>query len=653
MSRFAVLFLVAPLALLVGAAATAQPGRDTPLADTLVVTAAARAEDARLAGQRVTVITADDIARTPAASLDELLRTAAGVDVTSRGAFGVQSDLSVRGSTFGGVLVLIDGVRFNDPMTGHFATDFPIPLDEIARIEVLRGPAAARYGPDAVGGVVHVITRTAIGMPVSALALRAGTHGFRETRIAVGTGGAARLGLAAASAMANGETVPGINGQPMRFRDGRDVRARFERRSYTAALASDRVARGAVRAMARYGYDDRDFAAVRFYTPFASDTAFEATTTHWAQVAAESGAESGAMSTGRTTWRVDLGARLHRDAYVYNAATPANRHTSRQAVATATATHRLSPALTVDAGLSGLVRGISSNNLGRHGGSMIGAFAQASATGGGVAGRAALRLDRDDIFGTEVTPSASVAYAAARWGASASAGRAVRAPSFVERYINTELARPRGRDLGTPALEAERAWSADAGIDVRPAPGLALRATAFGRRTDGLIDFVRVAGDSVFRAANLREQTVRGLETEADVRRGPVRLSLAYTFLDVTTSPIAAGARAKYALLNARHSVQATASVRLLGAEVAVQSLWRDPIDGPAAPMTAPPAPQAPPPRPTTPYMLHNVRVAYAVVLAGRVLPLSVEVRNVFDVRATEVFAPLPGRWWIVGLSLR
>ena len=648
MSRFAALFLLAPVVLLAAARpAAAQTEREAPLADTLVVTAAARAEDARLAGQRVTVITAADIVRTPAASLDELLRTAVGVDVTSRGAFGVQSDLSVRGSTFGGVLVLIDGVRFNDPMTGHFATDFPIPLDEIARIEVLRGPAAARYGPDAVGGVVHILTRTAVGMPVSALTLRAGANGFRESRIAVGTGGAARLGLAAASAMADGETVPGLTGQPMRFRDGRDVRARFERRSYSAALASDRLfgdaeGRGAVRAMARYGYDDRDFAAVRFYTPFASDTAFEATTTHWAQLAAESAAEPGAMSTARTAWRVDVGARLHRDAYVYNAATAANRHTSRQAVATATATHRLSPALTVDAGVSGLVRGITSNNLGRHGGSMVGAFAQASATGGGFAGRAALRLDRDDTFGTEVTPSASVAYAAARWGASASAGRAVRAPSFVERYINTELARPRGRDLGTPTLEAERAWSADAGLDLRPLPGLSLRATAFGRRTDGLIDFVRVPGDSVFRAANLREQTVTGLETEADVRRGPVRLALAYTRLGITTSDLAAGATAKYALVNARHSVQATASARVLGAEVAVQSLWRDPIDKAAKA-----------PRQTTAYMLHNVRVGYAVAVAGRVLPLSVEVRNIFDVRATEVFAPLPGRWWIVGLSLR
>ncbi len=455
-----------------GAAAPAAAQPPGPLADTLVVTASARAEDARLAGQRVTVITADDIARTPAASFDELLRTAAGVDVTSRGAFGIQSDLSVRGSTFGGVLVLIDGVRFNDPMTGHFNTDFPVPLDEIARIEVLRGPAAARYGPDAVGGVVHVLTRTAVGLPTSALRLAAGTHNLRETRIAVGTGGPARLGLAAASLEADGQTVPGIGanaGAPMRYADGRDVRARFTRRSYTAALANDRFRMGALgraRALARYGYDDRDFAAVRFYTPFASDTAFEATTTHWAQLAAESQAGTAA----RTTWRVDAGGRIHRDRYVYNGVTAANIHTSRQAVVTATATHRLTPVVTFDAGVSGLLRGISSNNLGRHGGSMVGAFAQASAAARGFAGRAAVRVDRDDTFGTEVTPSASAAYAAPRWGLSASAGRAVRAPSFVERYLNTELARPRGRDLGTPGLE--RRARVERRRRRRPAPAL-------------------------------------------------------------------------------------------------------------------------------------------------------------------------------------
>lgn len=633
------------LAVLIAVPVRAQPRTAPPpdvVADSLVVTAAARPEDARLAGQRVTVVTAADIARMPAASFDEVLRTMAGVDVTSRGPFGVQSDLSVRGATFGGVLVLVDGVRFNDPQTGHFNTDLPVPLGEIARIEVLRGPAAARYGPDAVGGVVHVVTRTAAGRPGSEAVLRGGTHEMRETQLATSTGGPLRVGLAGLTMRTDGETVTNLAGAPMRRADGRDVRNGLDRTAATAAVGTDRAFGRDVRAFVRYGYDDRTFGAVRFYTPFASDTAREATTTHWAQAAAEGRIGRDALAP-RTTWRVDVGARLHRDTYVYNPVTPANRHTSRQAVATATLTHRLTPVVTLDAGASALGRGVTSNNLGDHTGTTVGAFAQAAAARGGWAGRAAVRVDRDDTYGMEVTPSLSAAYAATRWGVTASAGRAVRTPSFVERYQNTELASPRGRDLGTPTLDAERAWSADAGLDLRPAPGVVLRLTGFGRRTDGLIDFVRLAGDSVYRALNLREQTVRGVESELDVRRGPVRAALAYTLLDITTSELPAGAAAKYALLNARHSVQATVGARLGPVDVSVQSLWRDPIDDPGA--TAP--------RQVTPYMLHNVRVGYTLAAFGRVLPLTAEVRNVFDVRATEIFTPLPGRWWLVGVALR
>ena len=140
-------------------AAEAQtPEMEGTLPDSIVVTATRLAEEARLSGRRVTVWTASDLQRLPVTSYDELLRTVAGLEVQSRGGFGVQSDLTMRGSTFNGVLVLLDGARLNDPMTGHFLADFPVPLAEIARIEVLRGPAAAMYGPDAIGGVVQLFT---------------------------------------------------------------------------------------------------------------------------------------------------------------------------------------------------------------------------------------------------------------------------------------------------------------------------------------------------------------------------------------------------------------------------------------------------------------------------------------------------------------
>ncbi|HYE57117.1 MAG TPA: TonB-dependent receptor, partial [Rhodothermales bacterium] len=507
--------------LLVVSTAFAQPRRrpaERPdaLSDTVVVTASRAAESARRAGQRVTVITAEQIARTPAASLDELLRTAAGMDVLSRGGFGVQSDLTIRGSIFGGVLLLIDGVRFNDPMTGHFLTDFPVPLAEIARVEVLRGPATALYGPDALGGVVHVITKTAVGRAGLEAGITRGSHDYRGSSLVLSSGG---FGVGAEDARTNGEAVPVPSGvTPTGVVTGydydaeTDLRYNFNRRNITGALRTQ--VRG-IDAFVRYGYDDRGFSAVRFYSLFASDSAREVTTTHWLQASA-------AQMRGRSGWDVRLGLRRHDDAYRFRPRAAPNEHESGQGVLSANVRHGLTPAVTLDAGALLIGRYVDSNNLGEHRDVSGGVFVQARYARGPLAAAVAARVDHDAGYGTEVTPQLRVAYAAPRWGLHAGAGRAVRAPSYAERYFNATLARPRGRDYGDPTLRAERAWSVEAGADLRATPGLSLRATGFRRDTDGLIDFILLPADTVFRARNLLTVAVQGVEVEADALTGPV-----------------------------------------------------------------------------------------------------------------------------------
>ncbi|CAF4007439.1 unnamed protein product, partial [Rotaria sp. Silwood1] len=64
------------------------------------------------------------------------------------------------GGTFQQVLVVLDGIRLNDPLTGHFSSYIPIAPAEIDRIEILFGAASAIYGTEAVGGVIHIITKS-------------------------------------------------------------------------------------------------------------------------------------------------------------------------------------------------------------------------------------------------------------------------------------------------------------------------------------------------------------------------------------------------------------------------------------------------------------------------------------------------------------
>jgi vitamin B12 transporter len=111
-------------------------------------------------GRYVTVVPGSTLSRYPVASLDDLLRLLPALEVQSRGSFGTQADITLRGSTYNQVLILLDGMRLNDPLTGHFAGYFPIAPTEIEQIEVVRGPGAALYGPDAVGGFINIVTKT-------------------------------------------------------------------------------------------------------------------------------------------------------------------------------------------------------------------------------------------------------------------------------------------------------------------------------------------------------------------------------------------------------------------------------------------------------------------------------------------------------------
>ncbi|MFN3597072.1 MAG: TonB-dependent receptor plug domain-containing protein [Rubricoccaceae bacterium] len=623
--------------------APALAAQTTPAADSLraadlgadVVVTASRLPDAlRQTGRHVTVLTAADIAAAPAQALDELLRFAAGVQTTSRGALGVQSDFSIRGAPFNGVLFLVDGARFNDPQTGHFQSSFPVPLAEIARVEILRGPAAAVYGPDALGGVVHVITHAGAGTAGRAAALEALGGGERTARLAASARTAPRPGATFTAALdaqtTDGQAIRDASGAPVVGSAG-PVRTDFRRLAGTAALAAPL---GAARLSVRAAADARDFGAFQFYSPFASDTARSDAAMLWAQARLE----RTAAAPGQTAWRVHLAGRRHRSRYAFNPVTPANEHTNGRLVLSADASRALSAALTLSAGASAEWRGIDSNNLGTHADAAGGAFALARwIPAPRLTLTASARLDADPGFGLEPTPMLALAYAAApALTLRATGGRAVRAPTYVERYLNTVRPRNDG-NLGNPDLRAERAWNAEAGADFYPAPGLALRTTAFWRRTDDLIDFARLTPDApYFLAQNVLTATATGLEADATLRRGDAAgrsaaLDLGYALTRVTLSGAQPGAVYKYALGHAPHRLLARARGTSGRAEAALEALYTARVALPS-------------------YGLANVRLGYRLAPAVRA---HLDVRNVTGTVYTEVFgAPMPGRTWLAGLRL-
>lgn len=124
----------------------------------VVVTAGRTPVEAQQAARIVSVITKSEIERAPAQNLNDLLRYIAGVDIRQRGPLGAQADISIRGGTFDQTLILLNGVNITDPQTGHYNLDLPIDIESIERIEILQGPAAKSFGPNAFNGAINIIT---------------------------------------------------------------------------------------------------------------------------------------------------------------------------------------------------------------------------------------------------------------------------------------------------------------------------------------------------------------------------------------------------------------------------------------------------------------------------------------------------------------
>lgn len=143
--------------LLVASNDTLQPVEEVEMEE--VVVSAQRvpvafAQTARI----IQVIGKEELANSPVHDIQDLLKFASNVDIRQRGNNGVQADISIRGSSFDQVLILLNGIPLNDAQTGHHNLNLPVSFDAIDRIEILEGPASRLFGPNAFSGSINIIT---------------------------------------------------------------------------------------------------------------------------------------------------------------------------------------------------------------------------------------------------------------------------------------------------------------------------------------------------------------------------------------------------------------------------------------------------------------------------------------------------------------
>ena len=503
---------------LLGCLSTIAAAQQPRALDTVRVSVSSRANGDLVARTRsVSVITHAQIEASAARTVSDVLATQLGLEVQTRS--NASADLSIRGSSLEQVLVLVDGVRMTDQQTGHFDLDLAVPLAEVDHIEVMRGAGSTVYGPDAVGGVVNIVTRRDLGW--SRAAVQGGSFGTLGASLA----GARDVDGTAARLAADFEHSDG-------FRPGTDYRTLQASASGSRALGTGNVT-------ADLGIGARDFGANDFYGPYPS---YEDTRSTTADVRWTTNHDTG------WTWSATASTRRHGDRFTLFRDQPAiyqNHHVSWQNGAEVVARRSLG-ALSVDAGTDAYDLLLRSARLGNHTETREAAFSEAVYATGAAVLRAGMRLDQSSVFGGFVSPALSGSLGLGRAvTVRASVDRGFRSPTWTERYYSDPA------NVGDSLLSPERFWSGEIGVRAHTSAGVYADVGTYLRQATNLIDWARpdtASTSTPWRTMNVDHATYRGLETELG---GPTPLGGTWaaraTWLRFTAAG-ASGFTGKYAL---------------------------------------------------------------------------------------------------------
>lgn len=606
--------------------------------DPVSITSSRTAQRISETGRNITIIPGSTIEKLPVSSLDELLKYAGSVEVQQRGPAGAQADIVIRGGTFQQVLVLLDGIKINDPITGHFSAYMPIVPSQIDRIEILKGPAAATYGSEAVGGVINIISKTFAS---------SSTEKYSKTNASVAAGEYGYLS-AHAGFEHNNKKVHYSLGVLSNNADGQLLRGNnrgyFHNNTYSANMAISLNEQWKL--MLHSSYDTRDFAAQNFYTTFASDTATEQVNSWWNHLKLR-------YSKGKSTNELDVAYKKSSDEYLYNKLSTANKNKSDLLSIQFIHQHKVSETFSYNAGVLSEIKKITSNDRGDHNNNNLAAFSSLVYKQKQLTLSPGIRLVHDDNYGTEFLPQANIAYRIGRINLKANAGRAIRSADFTERYNNYNKALVTGGSVGNPDLTAERSWSYEAGADLL-LKSFRFSTAYFYRDQNDVIDFVTTPYSEMPRkdnlsptgtfalARNIKSVRTSGVEMEAYYAcnfsgNSNFSVNATATFLH-SKAPGATGSF--YIISHAKTLLQQTLSYRYKNLGITLNSIFKE-----RGPQSAPGIGSIV----TRQYWVVNTKITYTYKIANAFI----SVNNIGNVQYVDLLGSrMPGSWVTGGLGV-
>lgn len=537
--------LGALLPLLARAQAPADTARRSATLDEVTVTGSRTPTRLRETTRSITVLDSNLLNALPIISADQALLYTPGVDLQTRGPFGAQADVSIRGGTFNQTLVLLNGVPLPDPQTGHFSLNLPINPQDIARVEILRGQAANVFGLNAFSGAINYVTKT----PERSF-LRLGAVGGEFGLYDLNLSGAIVSGpqkhyLSAARRGTDGHT--------------RGTDLQLENLFYQGQY---RTTAGTLQATA--AWTDRQFGAWRYYQDNPPDQyeTNEAILTHLAW-----------QSDGPLAFRPEIFWRRHRDDYrLFRARTD----TARNQHVTDVVGLQLNSRIEAGPGILALgadfrQEWLTSTNLGNNQRTNGGIFTEYSLLLGDFTIRPSLYTNWFSPVGWNLFPAIDLRYQAnANTRLYLNGGRSYRVPTYTELYLNRNI--PGAFVRGSENLNTENAWGLELGSRWSQGPWWVQGAT-YTRYAERMIDLSRFNATStteplVFR--NVTDIRTYGAEvnlgwnrlTTAGTRPALLLAQAGINYLDLSRNP---GLFSRYVFNYPRWQVVGTASARIYG----------------------------------------------------------------------------------------
>jgi iron complex outermembrane receptor protein len=458
--------------------------QNTQLSD-VVVTASMLPQQEKETGRNIVSIKGSSLQNLPISSIDELLKYLPGIETQQRGPAGTQSNIIIRGGTFQQVLVIIDGIRINDPLTGHFNSYIPLHPEDINRIEIIKGAASAIYGSDAIGGVVNIITNGLQQKNNHKLSVGSkwGSYNSRSNNIWWGVQKEKwKLSVSSQQNKADGENLRGTTGY---------YNNSFYAANFNYAFTSN------WKLHILYANDSRDFNAQNFYTTFKSDTASEIVKSNWTQMGLSK------QYTHKIV-KFDAAYKNLSDRFRFNPAGSFNENKTSLFVAQGSVQFTRNPNHQIVTGAQWIHKKIRSNDRGNHELAHGAAFLIAThKLPKNIFINESLRIDWDQSYGWIIIPQVNGSWVNGNLTTRASVGKGVRDADFTERYNNYNKSIVTGGSIGNPFLQAEKSWSYELGADYRMGSNFKWGATAFFRDQNNLIDWTPTPYPMMPRQSNL------------------------------------------------------------------------------------------------------------------------------------------------------